>query len=107
MCAFCEHDAQTIGEFLGYHQCCIDWFVGHAEKYGRGDTEHFTEYQTEFHKATEGIAFIACPSHAKEYIEGELLLSELVSNRICSSPFPYSIEEDDEEEFLEWLNLKS
>jgi len=34
MCVFCKYDAKVVGEFFGYHQCCVDAFVGHAKKYG-------------------------------------------------------------------------
>ena len=103
MCVFCEQDAQTIGKFFGYHQCCIDWYVGHGEKYGRGDTDNLTEHQHEFNVKTEGIAFMACPSHAKNFVEGNLDLSDLVINRIHTMPFP-EVHDGVIEELEDWVN---
>lgn len=109
MCIFCEQDAQTVGKFFGYHQCCIDWFVDHAKTYGRGDTEHLTDYQKVFHNHTEGIGFMPCPDHAKRIIDDGLSSSDLVSNRICSTPFPNAdTSSKHKKEFKNWIknNLK-
>ena len=103
MCAFCEHDAKTVGKFFGYHQCCIDAFVEHAEKYGSGDTEHLTHYQTKYQRLTKGkTAFMPCSKHAKQLVKKQIGPSDMTVNRICSLPFPY-IDELSVNEFAEWI----
>jgi hypothetical protein len=103
MCAFCEQDPRVIGEFFGYHKCCIDAFIEHAKKYGGGDTANLTHYQEKFLKMTNGAsAFMPCNRHAKKVVRKQLGPKDMVSNRICSAPFP-NIDDNSLKEFDEWL----
>lgn len=106
MCIFCEHDPKIVGKYFGYHDCCVESFVEHAKQYGGGDVNHLTYHQEKFLDKTNGIAFMPCPKHAKQFNKNKIGLSDMVTNRICSSPFP-DVDIDDERnriEFKEWIN---
>lgn len=106
MCVFCKYDAKVVGEFFGYHQCCVDAFVGHAKKYGPGDKTHLTYHQEKFLENTGGeAAFMPCPKHAKQINKKGLGPDDMVSGRVCTAPFP-TTDENSEEEFLEWLSKR-
>jgi hypothetical protein len=106
MCTFCEQDARVIGEFFGYHQCCIDDYLKGEEEHGRGDLDRLTHFQLKYQRITKGrTSFMPCPTHAKQIVKNKLPLKTLVSNRICSVDFPMNSDDTDKvlKEFDEWL----
>jgi hypothetical protein len=105
MCIFCEQDPILIGEFFGYPKCCTNWYKEHGEKYGKGSTDHFSDYQEAFHKATVGLGFVPCPNCAKNIITNNLTPEKFIKNRIATLPFPRE-DEKTIDEFTEWIKLK-
>jgi hypothetical protein len=66
-----------MGVYLGYPKCCIYEFMWH-------DGDRFT-CPKEVHK---GYGFIPCTEHTNEILAGKTRLEDLITNRICPTPFP-------------------
>lgn len=105
MCALCEQDPFLVGEFFGYHKCCVKSYVDHAKQHGGGDVDNLTKHQQKFLDKNGWIGFMPCPSHAKKLVKRTLKLHNMVSNRVCSAEFPIPFEdvESYEPEYLEWV----
>lgn len=106
MCVYCDNEPKVIGEFFGYHECCVNSFVNHAAKFKPGNISNLSKYQKLYYKLTEGqTAFMPCPKHAKQIVKGKIKPSELVSNRICSTPFPIT-DDNTIYELEDWLEKR-
>jgi hypothetical protein len=77
-----------MGKYLGYPKCCIYEFIWH------GNDE--PACPKEVHK---GYGFIPCTKHTNEILADKIELEDLITNRICPTPFP-NHDEDEAEEYV-------
>ena len=74
---------EITGVFFGYPRCCIDFFLKRSEKLLKGDLEGMKLAKTQ-----EGFnkGFIPCKECSETVKPGEE--GNLITNRVCSKPFP-------------------
>jgi hypothetical protein len=98
MCQHCDTEGtelaskllgfKLMGQFFGYPECCIEAFLTRARKMITAtDREAFEKaalVTSEQDKFTLG--FVPCPECAKKYPPGQEF--QLISNRVCSVPYP-------------------
>lgn len=70
---------KLMGRYFGYPECCSDWFLNRVISF-----VPLTEKQEQVHN---GYGFIPCPLCA-EKINNSFPITELIKNRICSTPYP-------------------
>jgi hypothetical protein len=66
------------GVYFGYPECCIKYFM---------DTLHFENYTNSLIKDNY-TGFIPCEKHSMQILNGEITISDIISNRICNIKFP-------------------
>lgn len=76
------------GEFFGYPECCINWFIERGTKlYTISDMNKLIE-AAEVPKNQQNYihGFIPCPKCAEKVVPGRE--GELIKNRKCPTPYP-------------------
>lgn len=69
---------KDAGEYYGYPKCCIEHFCSNIIK---------TDEQKIVAKSQ---GFIPCPDCTKRILDGEIKLEDLIKDRKCEFPFPYT-----------------
>lgn len=86
-------NAEIIGSYYGYPQCCIRNYVALT-----GNRKlSLTSTQKEVGRQT---GFIPCNGHAEDIKEGRVEASALIINRVCPYPFPQSAPVETVKEYL-------
>ena len=70
------------GIHYGYPNCCIEWFVNNRDVLNGKHTQ-LTQQQEKVHNYS---GFLPCPTCANKV--NKKTLRTLISNRLCSIPFP-------------------
>ena len=86
-------DKQRImGEYYGYPKCCIDsWCKNHPQFY-------FDRPEVQQKASLEG--FVPCLAHSHEIMRGEVTHEQLITDRICPTPFPDQGSDKDVDKYL-------
>lgn len=71
----------ALGKYLGYPECCIDWFVKRAAEYP--DFTPLTDKQEAVHGFN---GFIPCPSCAEKVTKETI--GALITDRRASTEYP-------------------
>lgn len=79
---FSAAQARVWGLYFGYPDCCIDFYCLSAE-----NGSHL--------QSNDATGYCPCPECAKKLITGKMEKKDLLINRICAAPFPYSVMLDD------------
>jgi hypothetical protein len=79
--------ARGIGRYFGYPQCCIDEYVrGMALVWEANSSQMHLESQSRLNGNLTGL--FPSEMHSEQILKGETLFVDLITNRICSKPFP-------------------
>jgi len=73
------------GVFFGYPKCCITWFMENRLGFKKDGNPELTGHQEEVHKSN---GFIPCPQCAKAVATEGIPIEHLITNRLCSTPYP-------------------
>lgn len=77
---------QDQGEYFGYPQCCITWFIEERANVELHKRRPLTEKQESVHNFR---GFIPCPVCAEKVTSQTV--DTLIQNRKCPSPYPKDI----------------
>ena len=69
---------EYLGIHFGYPECCRKTFKTMMGALGNPLGA----------QAGQDTGFIPCPTHAKQVLNGEILLEDIIENRLHSLPFP-------------------
>ncbi len=74
---------QYMGKYFGYPDCCIKEFEAMIPVFMR------PKVVQEANSTVQDCGFVPCEKCAKRVVSGEITLNELITKRICPTPFPY------------------
>ena len=72
------------GAYYGYPKCCVQEY----ERNSRSGWGHPESQRV----VGEHTGFIPCTDHSVKLLAGEIELKDLIKDRFCPSPFPYSVD---------------